>query len=176
MHAHCPATECGEWLIGQDPVDHHVHVVWQVGSLGFTQSGVRGTMLYRWLVSLKNAGFIVEANTDEKVFGRPGQHSEIAWWLDISGRGEALVAPKPVVLKLKPEPPVRTIPLRTRPADLQHPVTGEFPESVTFTYKPGGVATQANYAQWSEGVAAPGAWLVTLADANHPDQPSKDAA
>jgi hypothetical protein len=176
MHAHCPGTPAGDWVIGQDPVDHHVHVVWQMGSMGFTQSGVRGTMLYRWLVSLKDAGFLVEACTDEKVFGRPGKHSEIAWWLDISGRGEALVAPKPVVLKLKPEPPVRTIPLRNRPAELQHPLTGEYPESATFTYTAAGVETQANYPNWSERVAEPGSWLAALANTHHPGSNRRNAA
>ncbi|MDX3324781.1 hypothetical protein PV405_08880 [Streptomyces sp. ME02-6979-3A] len=167
MHTHCPGTPAGDWVIGQDPVTHHVHVVWQMGSMGFGQSGVRGTMLYRWELSLKNAGFMVEASTDEKVFGRPGTHSEIAWWLDISGRGEARVALKPVVLKLKPEPsepPARTISLaRRRPADLQHPLTGEYPTSVTFTYRDTGMETQANYANWSERVAEPGPWLLALA-------------
>lgn len=170
MHTHCPGTPAGDWIIGQDPVDHHVHVVWQMGSMGLYQSGVRGTMLYRWMESLKDAGFIVESSTDERVFGRPGVHSEIAWWLDVSGRGEARIAPEPVALTLTPEPPVRTIGLgRRRPADLHHPVTGEYPESVTFTYKPGGVATQANYRDWSQGIPRPGTWLVALADANRPD-------
>ncbi|MGW0780346.1 hypothetical protein [Streptomyces sp. NPDC002913] len=164
MHTHCPGTPGGEWIIGQDPIDHHVHVVWQMGDMGFYQSGVRGTMLYRWLVSLKDAGFIVEASTDQKVFGRPGEHSDIAWWLDISGRGEPLIAPKPVLLKLKPEPPVRTISLdRRRPADLQHPLTGEYPQSVTFTYRDTGMETQVDYADWSERVAEPGPWLLAFA-------------
>lgn len=170
MHTHFPSTPAGDWVIGQDPIDHHVHVVWQMGSMGLYQSGVRGTMLYRWLVSLQNAGFIVAANTDEKVFGRPGQHSDIAWWLDISGRGEARPAPEPVLLKLKPEPselPVRTISLgRRRPADLQHPLTGEYPQSVTFTYRDTGMETQANYANWSERVAEPSPWLLALAASN----------
>ncbi|MEU8623298.1 hypothetical protein [Streptomyces sp. NPDC048669] len=177
MHAHCPGTPAGDWIIGQDPVDHHVHVVWQMGSMGLYQSGVRGTMLYQWLISLKDGGFIVEASTDEKVFGRPGKHSEIAWWLDISGRSEARFAPKPVVLKLRPETPVRTVDLgRRRPADLQHPLSGEFPESVTFTYKAAGVETKADYPKWSERVPVPGAWLVALANANRPDQTSEEAA
>ncbi|MFE2973353.1 hypothetical protein [Streptomyces sp. NPDC059258] len=170
MTTHCPGAEAGDWEIGQHPTNRTIGIVWRVGAAGFTQPGVRGTTLYRWLNSLKDAGFAVEARTDMTVFGRPDEHVATAWWLSVDGWSLAAVrhqAPVQRTVPPKPTPSV-TLPLKTRTADLKHYVTGEFPESVTFEYKPAGLEVIADYPDWSERIPFPEAWLVDLAAANHP--------
>ncbi|MFE9886814.1 hypothetical protein [Streptomyces scopuliridis] len=163
MVKHWPGSPAGNWEVTRDRRDNTAIIVWRSGDLALGMQGVRGSMLYRWLGSLRNAGFVAAARTDMACFGRPDEESPVAWWLHITGwtdPGRGDVTPLPQV---PAEPPRQTIPLNSRPADLRHPLTGEYPESVTFTYRDAGIETTANYADWSELVPAPANWLTALA-------------
>ncbi|MEV5854660.1 hypothetical protein [Streptomyces anulatus] len=166
MTAHCPPTEHGDWEIGQHPTDRTIGVVWRVGTSGTAQAGVRGSILYRWLGSLKDAGFTVMPRTDMAVFGRPDEESDTAWWLSVDRWDAAVVRHRAPVQRAAPPRPASsvTVPLKTRPADLKHRLSGEFPESITFTYRPTGVEVIANYPNWSEKIPRPARWLTDLAD------------
>ncbi|WP_331764478.1 hypothetical protein [Streptomyces anulatus] len=170
MTVHCPPTEHGDWELGQHPTDRTIGVVWRVGTSGTAQAGVRGSILYRWLGSLKDAGFTVTPRTDMAVFGRPDEESDTAWWLSADGWALAAVRHRaPVQRTMPPRPtPSVTVPLRTRAADLRHPLSGEFPESLTFTYKPTGVEVIADYPNWSEKIPHPAVWLTDLAETHRP--------
>lgn len=74
---------CGDYEVAVDHGDGSVVVVWRQGMWGGMQ-GVRGTMLYRWLCSLRTAGFTAEPRLDMAPFGRPDEHAEIAWWLHVT--------------------------------------------------------------------------------------------
>ncbi|WP_405506369.1 hypothetical protein OG323_06165 [Streptomyces cyaneofuscatus] len=170
MTTHCPGTDFGDWEIGQNPTNGTIGVVWRVGTSRNGQAGVRGMVLYRWLNSLKDAGFVVEARTDMTVFGRPDEHAQTAWWLSVNGWDPAAVRHRaPVQRAARPRPiPSVTVPLTTRPADLWNAFLGEFPESITFEYKPTGLVVIASYPSTSQWIPRPAPWLTDLAETHRP--------
>lgn len=91
----------GDYEVAVDHRDGTAVVVWRAGMFGSMQ-GVRGTMLYRWLCSLRTAGFTAEARLDMEVFGKPDEESEIAWWLHVTAWTDPARSPIPI------PPPRRT--------------------------------------------------------------------
>lgn len=85
MDTNFPDTYYGGWTVAEDERDGTAVVVWRQREYGGEQ-GLRGRMLYRWLESLRAAGFTVEPRLDLEVFGRPDEQSEIAHWLHVTAR------------------------------------------------------------------------------------------
>lgn len=77
-------SECGGWLVAEDHRDGTAVVVWQAREMFGGMPGIGGTMLWRWMWSLRGAGFAAVPRTDLEVFGRPDEESEYARWLHIT--------------------------------------------------------------------------------------------
>jgi hypothetical protein len=93
-----PGNEFGGWIVAEDHRDGSAVVVWRQADWG---GNVRGNMLYRWLGSLRDAGFTAEARLDMEALGRPDEMADIAHWLHVT----AYTAPpcaSAVVLGLTP--------------------------------------------------------------------------
>lgn len=73
----------GDYEVAVDHRDDTAVVVWRPGMFG-SMAGVRGTMLWRWLCSLRDAGFTAQPRTDMEVFGKPDEEADIAWWLHVT--------------------------------------------------------------------------------------------
>lgn len=83
MLATFPESPCGGWEVARDTRDNTAAVVWRAREMFGGMQGVRGTMLYRWLCSLRDAGFTAQPRLDE-AFGRPDETSAIAHWLHVT--------------------------------------------------------------------------------------------
>ncbi|MGY1498581.1 hypothetical protein ACW4TU_18610 [Streptomyces sp. QTS52] len=85
--AYPDGSEAGDWQIARDYRDDTAIVVWRCTGDLLTMPRIRGQQLYRWLGSLHDAGFTVQARTDMEAFGRPGEESAdgIAHWLHVTG-------------------------------------------------------------------------------------------
>ncbi|MEY9876614.1 hypothetical protein ABH931_006124 [Streptacidiphilus sp. MAP12-33] len=87
MEAHYPdTTDAAAWTVAEDHRDGSAVVVWRIGNDRAFPAGARGTVLYRWLLSLRDAGFAAEARTDMEVFGRPDEEAPggRALWLHVT--------------------------------------------------------------------------------------------
>jgi hypothetical protein len=173
METHVPDTEyAGGWTVARDQRDNTAVVVWRGDEP--VQPQVRGMTLYRWLCSLRLAGFTAEARTDMAVFGRPGDQSPdgIAHWLHVTGWS----APAPVAAEpLAPLPPQRprvTVPLPH--GRVVCPLTGVSAAEAQFTYRPdGGVEVVLHFEtpdlDWAQLEPRPPAWLLDIARMQAPD-------
>lgn len=75
---------CGDWLVARDHRDCSAVVVFRTVP-GWPQSGIRRTLLYRWVLALRDAGFKAEARDDMEVFGRPEELSPTGpWWIHVT--------------------------------------------------------------------------------------------
>lgn len=80
--------DAGGWIVAEDHRDGTAVVVWQPGNTeALLPGGARAILIYRWHVSLQNAGFASNPRTDMEVFGRPDEQSDDgrARWLHITG-------------------------------------------------------------------------------------------
>lgn len=163
----------GDYEVAVDHRDGTAVVVWRCGMFGSMQ-GVRGTMLYRWLCSLRSAGFTAEARTDMEVFGKPDEESEIAWWLHVTDWSDPVA---------QPEPPRRTphyveVHVRLDPATAP-PVTNSLgstgqPWGARFTYWPDRVDVVVEYEHDAWLLPPPNVpqWLAELAEQHRPEAAS----
>jgi hypothetical protein len=161
----------GGWTVAADTRDGTAVVVWQPGTEPM-QPQVRGMLLYRWLCSLRAAGFTAEARVDMTPFGRLVDSPDgIARWLHVTSWSEpdaVVAAPLP---PLPPVTPSCTVPL---PAGhgLRCPLSGLVPTEVQFTYRPSGVETVLLFEtpdfSWGALETRPPAWLVALAEEHRP--------
>ncbi|MFF2411798.1 hypothetical protein [Streptomyces sp. NPDC058092] len=170
------STPAGDWECGR-LADNTAVVVWQVGTMGLTQSGVRGTMLLRWLHSLHDAGFVVRSRTDMEIFGRPDEQSKIAWWLHITGWAAPEARTRDRFVDRWPRPMYRSR-VAARPDD-PNPFGGGRPVSYHFMYwAPGDfphpITYAIEYATHTESMSIlPPDWLVALAEEQRPDTDDK---
>jgi hypothetical protein len=75
---------CGNWLVARDDRDNSAVVVFRTVP-GWPQSGIRRTLLYRWVLALRDAGFNAYARDDMEVFGRPDELSATGpWWIHVT--------------------------------------------------------------------------------------------
>jgi hypothetical protein len=176
MVSNFPSTPAGDWEVARDPRDLTAVVVWRLGTMGFTQPGVRGAMLYRWLCSLHDAGFVVQSRLDMEVFGRPDEESPdgYAHWLHITGWSEPQPRVRNTCLERSPRPMYRHR-VTAHPTD-PNPFGGPTgyassrPIGYHFTYWapdvfPHPITYAIEYATHSEGMSIlPPDWLVALAE------------
>lgn len=168
------AVPTGGWTVAPGSETGDAVVVWQPGDEP-AQPQVRGMLLYRWLCSLRDAGFTCEACTDMAVFGRPEQESPdgIARYLRITAWSKppaAVAAPLP---PLPPKPLHRDVALPPGLArELRCPLTGVTPSEVRFTYRAAGVEMTLVYEtadlHWGAAVPVPPVWLQELAEQHRP--------
>lgn len=170
---HPEATAVGGWTVARDNRDGSAVVVWRTG-LEPVQPGVRGGVLYRWLVSLRGAGFTGVARTDMEVFGRPGEESPdgFARWLHVTGWSEPGTAASTVLPPLPPVPPQVIVPM-PRGRRLVCPLSGVPVTELVFTYRPGRpVEIVLHYEQGDWDFAGlepqPPKWLAELAEQHRP--------
>lgn len=96
MREHFPYTvDAGGWVTARDYRDNTAVVVWRPGDADLMPGGIRAILIYRWHVSLQNAGFICVPRTDMEVFGRPDEQAPDgrARWIHITGWNPELVRP-----------------------------------------------------------------------------------
>ncbi|WP_432041448.1 hypothetical protein [Streptomyces cadmiisoli] len=106
MQTHHPdGADAGGWTVARDDRDGTAVLVWRPASSLLTLPQVRGMQLYRWLHSLRDAGFEAQPRTDMEVFGRPDEESEdgIARWLHITDWAPATARPGRTVSELAEE-------------------------------------------------------------------------
>ncbi|MEV4975598.1 hypothetical protein [Streptomyces scopuliridis] len=167
-----PGSPAGNWETAVDHRDGTAIVVWRSGDVGPAQPSMRGMMLYRWLCSLRDAGFVAEARTDMACFGRPDEESPVAWWLHVTGWAE----PEPVPAPVERYPrPIGTHRVTALPSDPQLPGLGR-PSAYRFTYwAPGTFVWPVTYTLeyepqgYAESLSIPlPEWLAALADEHRP--------
>jgi hypothetical protein len=176
MSSRFPGTlPTGGWKTAHDTTDGTAVVVWKSGGEP-VQPLVRGMVLYRWLCSLRDAGFAADACTDMAPFGRPAEESpdRVARYLRVTAWSEptaAAVAPLPPV---PPVPPHAYVPLPPALAvELRCPLSGIVPAEVHVRYLPGGALDltlqyESGDRHWGQGVPRPPAWLLALVEQYRP--------
>lgn len=158
----------GDYVVAVDHRDGTAVVVWREGMFGSMQ-GVRGTMLYRWICSLRTAGFTAEARLDMEVFGKPDEESEIAWWLHVTDWSEP--AARPDHARRRPRYIERHV--RLDPA-VSEPVTSHLgmarPWGARFRYWPDRVDIAVEYEHEACLLPTPDVpvWLAALAEERRP--------
>lgn len=161
----------GDYEVAVDHRDDTAVVVWRCGMFGSMQ-GVRGTMLYRWLCSLRDAGFTAQARLDMEVFGKPDEESEIAWWLHVTAWTQP--TPRPETPPCRPryiERHVRLDPATAEP--VTSPLGTGRPWGAVFRYWPDRVDFAIEYehdACLLPPPQVPG-WLADLAEEHRPRGP-----
>lgn len=170
---HPEATAAGGWTTARDSRDGSAVVAWRQGTEP-AQPGVRGTLLYRWLCSLRDAGFDAQARTDMEVFGRPDEESpdRYARWLHVTAWAQPephLAAPLP---PLPPEPPQVITPLPSG-RRLVCPLSGVPVSELVFTYRPGRPVEivlhyEAGDWDWAALEPEPPQWLADFAEQHRP--------
>jgi hypothetical protein len=162
----------GGWTVARDRRDGTAVVVWRRADEP-VQPQVRGMALYRWLCSLRDAGFTGEARTDMEVFGRPEGQSQdgIARWLHVTAwSAPAAVADLPLA-PMPPRPPVVTVsvPVGRR---MVCPLSGVPVVELEFTYRPDRTEIVAHYQgdghDWAQVETEPPSWLAGLAEQHRP--------
>ncbi len=101
MQTHFPETiPAASWTVARDERDNTAVVVAFPGSDRTLPGSAYAVHAYRWLCSLRDAGFTAEPRTDMEVFGRPDEQAPggRARWLHITAWTD------------KPPVPQRTIP------------------------------------------------------------------
>lgn len=169
-----PSTpDTGGWTVARDQQDGTAVVVWVKG-MEPVQPQVRGMVLYRWLRSLRAAGFDAQARTDMAVFGRPDEESpdRIARWLHVTGWSEPAARTAAPLPPLPAKPAQRTVPM-PRGRSLVCPLSGVPVSEVLFTYRvDGSVEIVLHYESgewdWASIETQPAAWLVELAEQHRP--------
>ncbi|MFE2497159.1 hypothetical protein [Streptomyces scopuliridis] len=169
-----PGSPIGNWQTAVDYRDGTAIVIWRSGDVGPAQPSVRGMMLYRWLGSLRDAGFTAEARTDMACFGRPDEESPVAWWLQITGWAEPEPEPVPAPLERYPRPMgghrVTALPSDPQLPGLDRPsgyqftywAPGDFPRPVTYTL-------EYEHQGYAEALSVPlPEWLAALAEEHRP--------
>ncbi|MFI8351264.1 hypothetical protein [Streptomyces sp. NPDC085596] len=97
MQQHFPdTTPAASWTVARDERDNTAVVVAFPGSDTNLPGGCYATHLYRWMLSLRDTGFTVEARTDMEVFGRPDEQSPTgrARWIHITAWSEPEESPE----------------------------------------------------------------------------------
>ncbi|MFI1485679.1 hypothetical protein [Streptomyces sp. NPDC020747] len=106
MREHFPDTvDAGGWMTARDYRDNTAVVVWRPGDADLMPGGIRAILIYRWHVSLQNAGFTCVPRTDMEVFGRPDEQAPDgrARWIHITGWDPELVRPHRSFTRLEKE-------------------------------------------------------------------------
>jgi len=88
METHHPYIEVyGGWICLRDERDGTAVIAYKTGSDFLNTVGIRGNALWRWMCSLRDAGFTVEARLDMELYGRPDDLSPDgrAQWLHVTG-------------------------------------------------------------------------------------------
>jgi hypothetical protein len=174
MAATFPDTvPAGGWTVAADTRDGSAVVVWRQEEP--VQPQVRGMLLYRWLCSLRDAGFAAEARVDMTVFGRPMDSPDgIARWLHVTAWSEppaTVAAPLP---PMPPAPPHAYVALTPEQGQqFRCPLSGIVPDEVRVRYLPGGgldltLSYESGDWSWGQGVPRPPAWLLGLAEQHRP--------
>jgi hypothetical protein len=170
------ALPVGGWTVARDTRDGTAVVVWRSGGEP-VQPLVRGMVLYRWLCSLRDAGFAAEASTDMDVFGRPEQESpdRVARYLRVTAWSSAAAAAAEAPLPpLPPAPPHAYVPLAPQQGhEFRCPLSGIVPAEVHVRYLPGGaldltLTYESGDRSWGQGVPAPPPWLLELVEKHRP--------
>lgn len=164
----------GGWIAACEPETGDAVVVWR--PVTPVQPRVRGSLLYRWLSDLRDAGFTAEACTDMAVFGRPDEQSpdRVARYLRITDWSALARAKAPAPLPpLPPAPPHRDVDLPPAKArDFACPLSGTVPAFARFRYLPGHVEVTLTYETpdtgWGAAVPHPPPWLLALAEQHRP--------
>jgi hypothetical protein len=174
MTAHFPVADLhGAWNVACDTRDGSAVVAWRPGDEP-AQPQVRGMLLYRWLCSLRDAGFTGEARVDMTVFGRPVDSPDgLARWLHITAwsRPSAPAAPLPPLPPATPRAYVALTAAQGR--EFRCPLTGIVPAEVSVRYLPGGgldmtLTFGSGDLHWGQGVPRPPAWLLELVEQHRP--------
>jgi hypothetical protein len=106
MQEHFPdTTAAASWTVARDERDNTAVVVAGPGDDPTMPGGSYGIHAYRWLCSLRDAGFTAEARTDMEVFGRPDEQAPggRARWLHITAWDEKAIVPERSILELVAE-------------------------------------------------------------------------
>lgn len=96
MQTHFPdTTAAASWTVARDERDNTAVVVAGPGDDPTMPGGSYGIHAYRWMCSLRDAGFTAEARTDMEVFGRPDEQAPDgrARWLHITSWSKPLPVP-----------------------------------------------------------------------------------
>lgn len=168
-------TPTAGWTVARDRRDETAVVVWRTGTDGPVQPQVRGMVLYRWLCSLRDAGFTGDARTDMAVFGQPEAQSpdRIARWLHLTGWAAPTTRAGGPLAPLPPAPLRVTVPI-PQGRRLVCPLTGLPAAELVFTYRLGGVQIVLHYEtaeqDWAQVETEPPGWLVALAEEHRPGE------
>ncbi|MEU6365706.1 hypothetical protein ABZ876_08115 [Streptomyces sp. NPDC046931] len=105
MQTHFPeTTAAASWTVARDERDNTAVVVGP-GDDPTMPGGSYGIHAWRWLCSLRDAGFTAEPRTDMEVFGRPDEQSPDgrARWMHITDWSEAAIVPERSIVELVDE-------------------------------------------------------------------------
>ncbi|AWT42610.1 MULTISPECIES: hypothetical protein [Streptomyces] len=103
MQTHFPdTTAAASWTVARDERDNTAVVVAGPGDDPTMPGGSYGIHAYRWLCSLRDAGFTAEPRTDMEVFGRPDEQAPggRARWLHITAWDETAIRPERSIVGL----------------------------------------------------------------------------
>jgi hypothetical protein len=175
MTAHFPTADLhGAWNVACDTRDGSAVVVWRPGDEP-AQPQVRGMLLYRWLCSLRDAGFTGEARVDMTVFGRPVDSPDgIARWLHVTAWSERMAAAVAPLPPLPPVPPHAYVPLTPEQGrEFRCPLSGIVPGEVHVRYLPDGAVDmtltyESGDRHWGQGIPRPPGWLLALVEQHRP--------
>jgi hypothetical protein len=184
METHFPDTiPAASWQVARDDRDNTAVVVAFPGSDRTLPSSCYAIHAYRWLCSLRDAGFIAEPRTDMEVFGRPDEEAPggRARWLHVTGWDPKPPVPNRSISELAAElwKKLGLLPqhfVRLNPAD-HPPVDAVNRDSVradlaVFTYQPDGkyggmtVAVYEDTSGYPVGVGKVPAWLWEIGEAH----------
>lgn len=184
MQTHFPeTTAAASWTVARDERDNTAVVVVGPGDDPTMPGGSYGIHAYRWLCSLRDAGFAVEPRTDMEVFGRPDEQSPDgrARWMHITGWSEAAIVPERSVFELVTEL-CQKIGMRPRHYvqldPTAHPLVDTAfgavvqAETACFTYQPDGkyggmtVTVYQGETGYQVGVGKVPAWLQEIGEAH----------
>lgn len=179
-----PYTEpSGGWKCLLDQRDNTVAIVWRPANDLLNTAGIRGNVMYAWLATLQNGGFLVEPRLDMELWGRPDEQSPDgrARWLHVTGWDASRIVPERSLAELVQQlrdklglvdehhvtlDPSRVPPLRDVSGQ-ERTVTG-----LRFSYPDGRLDVAANFRDGdAQLVPRPPEWVLEIA-AEHEDCPA----
>lgn len=184
MQTHFPdTTAAASWTVARDERDNTAVVVVGPGDDPTMPGGSYGIHAYRWLCSLRDAGFTVEPRTDMEVFGRPDEQAPDgrARWMHITAWNETAAVPERSIVDLaeelcqkiglRPQHYVQLDPTAHPPVDTAFGAVVHA-ETACFTYHPDGkyggltVTVYQDETGYQVGVDKVPAWLREIGEAH----------
>ncbi|CAL9371472.1 hypothetical protein [Streptomyces sp. enrichment culture] len=168
-------VDAGGWICARDSRDGTAVVVWRPTKERSTllPGGARAVLVYRWHVSLQNAGFIVTPRTDMEVFGRPDEEADDgrARWMHITGWDPDRVVKPRTVQQLATELKQKVGVTPTHRVRLNAATVAELPDSgsriraLLFQYRDDGtVDVDVNLDSTCQSWPNPPAWVLAIAE------------